>query len=165
MELREATLEDLDALVDLQRAASLAAFEHIFPPDRYPFPEAGTVAHWRRTLTSRDEHVLVAAEDGAIVGVVAFTDHTYVHSLLVAPDRWGSGIGGVLTDEALRRLQEMGHRRAWLWVMEPNERARRFYEACGWRPDGRTERSAFPPYPTLLGYTIGLETFAGPAPP
>jgi ribosomal protein S18 acetylase RimI-like enzyme len=36
----------------------------------------------------------------------------------------------------LRRLAQAGRREAILWVLEANQRARRFYEAGGWRPDG-----------------------------
>ena len=40
-----------------------------------------------------------------------------------------------------------------LWVLEENVRARRFYERHGWRPDGRTGTSEYPPHPVELGYT------------
>ncbi len=32
-----------------------------------------------------------------------------------------------------------GYRRATLWVLEANQRARRFYEARGWTPDGTSK--------------------------
>jgi Acetyltransferase (GNAT) family. len=38
--------------------------------------------------------------------------------------------------EATRLLTDSGCREAILWVLESNQRARRFYEAAGWRADG-----------------------------
>lgn len=32
----------------------------------------------------------------------------------------------------------LGYERATLWVLETNERTRRFYEIAGWKPDGAT---------------------------
>jgi ribosomal protein S18 acetylase RimI-like enzyme len=37
---------------------------------------------------------------------------------------------------ALETLARAGYREATLWVLETNARARRFYEAGGWRGDG-----------------------------
>ena len=37
---------------------------------------------------------------------------------------------------ANERLCAIGYRRATLWVLETNERTRRFYEAAGWVADG-----------------------------
>jgi RimJ/RimL family protein N-acetyltransferase len=43
---------------------------------------------------------------------------------------------------ALRQLEEIGGDRAVLWVLEENERARRFYAGGGWVPDGETRVEA-----------------------
>jgi ribosomal protein S18 acetylase RimI-like enzyme len=49
---------------------------------------------------------------------------------------------------ALSRLAAAGHDACTLWVLERNERARRFYSALGFNPDGaiRVEaaETAFP---------------------
>ncbi len=58
--------------------------------------------------------------------------------MYVDPEAWGAGLGRALIVEAERRLAER-HPVATLWVLRGNTRARRFYEAGGWRPDG-TER-------------------------
>lgn len=45
----------------------------------------------------------------------------------------------------------MSFRTAVLWVLESNERARRFYEVAGWKRDGAvsTERIDCLNYPTV----------------
>ena len=40
---------------------------------------------------------------------------------------------------SLDALAQAGYRQATLWVLESNERARRFYEAAGWWPDGKVK--------------------------
>lgn len=58
-----------------------------------------------------------------------------VLSLYVDPDRWRSGLGAALVRKAERELSLLGFAEASLWVFEANARARRFYEAMGWRRD------------------------------
>ena len=58
-----------------------------------------------------------------------------VSALYLLPAHWRKGAGTVLMNAGLRRLADAGFRQAILWVLESNVRARRFYEACGWRSD------------------------------
>lgn len=48
----------------------------------------------------------------------------------------GFGIGRQLLLRAVTDLRESGYLTAMLWVLEPNERARRLYDAAGWSSDG-----------------------------
>jgi GNAT superfamily N-acetyltransferase len=59
-----------------------------------------------------------------------------VVALYVDPDRHRGGVGRLLMAEARRRLRDAGFTDALLWVLRGNERAARFYEGEGWRPDG-----------------------------
>jgi ribosomal protein S18 acetylase RimI-like enzyme len=52
---------------------------------------------------------------------------------------WGRGWGRALMAAAMARLRAAGCRHATLSVLETNDRARRFYEAAGWRWDGTTK--------------------------
>lgn len=61
-----------------------------------------------------------------------------VYALYVTPDLIGTGIGRRLLDEAHARMRDEGFTDAVLWVLDGNERARRFYERAGYRPDGAT---------------------------
>ena len=57
-------------------------------------------------------------------------------SIYVLPIHWGQGGGRLLMDEAVRSLALAEFREASLWVLATNARARRFYDAAGWSPDG-----------------------------
>jgi len=61
-----------------------------------------------------------------------------VYALSVDPARYRAGVGRQLMAEARRRLRALGFTAALLWVLEGNDRATRFYEREGWRPDGTT---------------------------
>jgi RimJ/RimL family protein N-acetyltransferase len=52
------------------------------------------------------------------------------------PAVFGRGAGLAVHRAALARLAAEGHRRAVLWVVRDNPRARRFYEREGWCADG-----------------------------
>ncbi len=120
----------LDALsVDARvewRAARLAGL-----PDRWAMlvvEEAGTVVGFADTAPCRDED-----RDPRTTGELLAM---YLH-----PDYWQRGLGRLLMEGVVDRLRADGFETATLWVLRENSRARRFYEAAGWRADGaqRTE--------------------------
>jgi len=59
-----------------------------------------------------------------------------IYGIYLLPEAIGTGVGRDLFALATERLRAAGFARAILWVLETNERARRFYEAAGWRWDG-----------------------------
>jgi GNAT superfamily N-acetyltransferase len=86
----------------VQREASLAAFAHIFPPERYPFPDAAIRRSWDEVLASPDAVVLLAEDADGPAGVVSyFPDRGLLERLFVAPRRWGTGVGSDLHDRAV----------------------------------------------------------------
>jgi len=74
-------------------------------------------------------------EDGA-------DDPGEVYAFYVLPQRWRRGVGRQLMAAALDALGGLGFGEATLWVLEGNDRGRRFYEAVGWRADGATKTEA-----------------------
>ena len=49
------------------------------------------------------------------------------------------GIGHALLSHTVEDLWRRGYKQATLWVVESNDRARRFYEKNSWTPDGETK--------------------------
>jgi GNAT superfamily N-acetyltransferase len=66
-----------------------------------------------------------------------------VPAIYVDPSVMGTGVGRELLEAATAALREAGYARATLWVLEANERARRFYEKAGWAWDGAVSRHDF----------------------
>jgi GNAT superfamily N-acetyltransferase len=59
-----------------------------------------------------------------------------VYAIYAAPSGWNTGVGRALITRALTEFDGFGYGQASLWVLNTNARARRFYEAGGWQPDG-----------------------------
>ena len=142
-------------LAAIQRDASLAALGHIFPPERYPYPIDDVRQRWREALIDPRATVLVDEEERTAAGV-AMTRPEWLDGLYVLPTWWGSGVAQRLHDEALERVRAGGSNRCHLWVLEGNDRARRFYERLGWRQNDTTRVVPFPPHPVDVGYSIEL---------
>jgi L-amino acid N-acyltransferase YncA len=86
--------------------------------------QAGRVLGFASTGPSRDED--------------AAPDVGEVYAIYVEPAAAGTGLGRALFGHAAAELARLGYHTATLWVLAGNQRARRFYEAAGWRADGAT---------------------------
>jgi putative acetyltransferase len=144
--MRMATAADAVALRDLERDANLVALGHVFPPDRFPFPDDEILARWRVVLAEPGVQVLVEEDDRGLTCFVAF-DSTTVRHLAVRPDVWGTG----LARAALAAAEEHGHPQR-LWCLRDNHRAIGLYEHLGWRRTGREQPAEWPPYPVELEF-------------
>jgi GNAT superfamily N-acetyltransferase len=153
--IREARPEEAEALGAIQRDASVAALQHIFPSELYPYPLGEVVRRWEEFLADEAMTVLVAEENGQAVGVAACRTE-WLDGLYLLPQWWSRGVGRALHDEVLARLREAGCERCHLWVLEGNDRARRLYERLGWHENGTTRVVPFPPHPIDVGYSIDL---------
>jgi len=147
---RTATEVDLAALRDLERDANLVALAHVFPPDRFPYPEDDVLARWALVLADPTCTTLVLdspTSPGSLDGLCAFDESTIRH-LAVRPARWGEGLATAFLSEACSRID--GPIR--LWCLVDNHRARALYERLGWAPTGVTQEAAWPPYPIEMEY-------------
>ncbi len=105
---------------------------------------------WTRAIqdgdASRGGILLVTDDADRVVGFARISesrdadcaagDVGEVQAIYLAPDAWGTGAGRTLMTAALGRLTELGYQQATLWVLDSNARARRFYAAAGFHPDG-----------------------------
>ena len=73
-----------------------------------------------------------------------YEDFGEIASFYTHPDERGKGYGGLLMEEALKRLKAMGHERVFVFVLRENEKARRFYAAHGFAWDGTHAEIPFP---------------------
>lgn len=102
---------------------------------------ASRVARWRTNLANGATHVAVRA--GGLVGFVSAGPgrgerpvELEVWALYARAAVWGTGVGHALLRTAI------GDHPAYLWVLDGNDRAIRFYERQGFRADGATEVEA-----------------------
>jgi GNAT superfamily N-acetyltransferase len=153
--IRRARPGEAELLLGIQRDAAVAAFSHVFPQDRHPFPSDAIREAWRDALANPHLEVYIGERDGKPVASVSVGDG-YLRTLYVLPPYWGGGIGTTLHDHALERLRALGFGEARLWTLEANTSGRRFYERRGWRLTGETRAVPFPPFPLDVEYAHPL---------
>jgi RimJ/RimL family protein N-acetyltransferase len=161
--LRVATTEDLVALMELEREANLVGLAHVFPAERFPFPEDDVLARWALVLEEPGVVVLVAdradrpdGSPGTELDVLAAHDDRTLRHLAVHPRRWGTGLATAAIRTVLAALVARGATEVDLWCLEDNLRARRLYEHLGWRPAGDRRPAPWPPHPIEMRCTRPL---------
>jgi ribosomal protein S18 acetylase RimI-like enzyme len=172
--IRNGAPDDAPALARTHVAAWEAAYRGQIPDEAI---QAMTVERreemWARHLADRPLGTLVIEEADRVVGFASFgpaEDESLgpatgeVYGIYLLPEVIGTGVGRDLFARATERLRAAGFASAILWVLETNERARRFYEAAGWRWDGATSAHRFDcAERPIVRYVSRLST--APAPP
>jgi GNAT superfamily N-acetyltransferase len=145
MLIRDATPDEAEALAELHHAAVLAAYASIYGPGWTPRPMTQRLSWWQQNLEpGSGVDALVCADGDAIVGFACVGPNRdgldasvgELYALYVQPEHLGKGLGHQLLAAAEQRLAARGFVTATLWTLEPNDRARRFYEHRGWQADG-----------------------------
>lgn len=77
----------------------------------------------------------------------AYADWGEIASFYTHPAERGRGYGGLLFDEACRRMKAEGFQNAFVFVLRENEGGRRFYAAHGFSWDGTSADVPFPNSP------------------
>lgn len=150
MQLRPAAVEDARGIAVVHVRSWQAAYRGLMPQQVLDsLSVAEREANWERILseTARGSRTLVVERIGTIAGWASFgaaRDADAIATgelwgIYVHPRSWSLGIGRLLIDAVEEELRADGHDRAYLWVLEGNERASSFYERTGWAPDGGTK--------------------------
>ena len=156
IDVRAARPDEADTLLAVQREAAVTAFAHVYPPERYPFPDDAIREVWVEALADPSVEVYVAEVDGAAVGAVS-VGNGYLSTLYVLPAHQGSGVGSALHDLALERLRALGFGEARLWTLRENDSGQRFYERRGWTRTDATRVVPYPPNPLDVQYARPLD--------
>jgi len=145
------TLGDCDRVAEIRVRGWQRAYRGIVPQsylDAMSVPENAERQRTRFLQNNPGVLNLVAVRDGEVVGWLCHgpyregevpVEDAELYAIYVHPDRLGAGVGRALIPESIRRCRAAGHPRMYLWVLEENARARRFYERSGFRPDGTQE--------------------------
>jgi GNAT superfamily N-acetyltransferase len=150
--IRPAQLSDAEAISVVHVRTWQVAYRGQVPQTHLDrLDPAERLAAWAEGLRAAEPPTatFVLEDAGAVIGFVHVspsrdsdvdsTDVGEVNAIYLLPAHWGRGGGRLLLAAGLRALRAAGLSEATLWVMASNDRARRFYEAAGWRPDGATK--------------------------
>lgn len=148
---RRATLADAEAIARVHVLTWQSSYRGLVPDDFLNGLDLNRrTENWRARLGGgkQSEPVWVGVDGGNVAGFVsvgpsrdedADTDTGELYAIYVLAEHQGHGVGQALIGVAASWL-ESRYRSATLWVLEANERSRRFYERSGWRFDGSIKR-------------------------
>jgi ribosomal protein S18 acetylase RimI-like enzyme len=144
--IRPASQADLPAIGRL--GAQLLRLHHGFDGRRFMAPgadpEAGYAWFLGTQLTDADVLLLVAEQDGRVVGYLYAAveprswkelrdEAGFIHDVVVEEGSRGQGVAGRLVEEAAGWFARRGMPRVVLWTAEHNEAARRLFARLGFR--------------------------------
>jgi GNAT superfamily N-acetyltransferase len=149
LRIRPATPADAGAIAAVTVRGWQAAYRGIFPDDFLDgLNEDARETGWRAMLESDVEGRMpawVAERDGRVIGFVSSgpprdedvpLPAAEVYALYVLPEAWRGGAGTALLTTTVDHWLARDAATLVLWVFEANVRARSFYEAAAWSPDG-----------------------------
>lgn len=147
MQILPAAVEDAEALTDLHLDAWDEAYAGLMPADVLAHRREARqerVERWRQILGAAESTELLAWEGDSLIGFVSVgpgrddpedaLPAIEVLALYVRSRVYGTGVGYALLGAGI------GSASAFLWVLEGNRRAIRFYERQGFVFDGRVKR-------------------------
>jgi GNAT superfamily N-acetyltransferase len=127
------------------RATCLALLSTLADQDVQP----GWKTTYDALLTGARGDVLVAVEDGQLLGVVTVSynlairyagEYCQIEELIVDPSARGKNVGALLVTTAANRARERGCAEIGLYLVEHTERNRPFYEKYGFNFAGSEMR-------------------------
>lgn len=149
MAIRRATIDDVAQLAAVHVQSWQAAYRGLLPDEFLAnLSVERRMTQWQARLSDSANDTPVYEVDGLVVGFVSYgrcrdedlgDNVGEIYAIYLLPHSWGQGIGAALMQEGLARLQEKGYRSVSLWVLAGNDRAIRFYEQFGFKPDGTTK--------------------------
>ncbi|TDD91018.1 GNAT family N-acetyltransferase [Actinomadura rubrisoli] len=152
--IRFAEPRDAEAVESARSRSWRAAYDGLLPPSVIDDLTGSGEVERRRGWHAANPlgRMLLAEIDGAPAGMAAYGPERRapigpvpgrarleVYGLYVAPEHWSAGVGRALLERVMDEGRAAGHDRLVLWVLETNERARRFYARAGLEPTGRTD--------------------------
>ena len=133
MKIRRATPSDLEGIAAIQAESWQDSYTEVLPVDFLAGQLNHDIAmHWNAIQIKKEDIVLVAEED-ALTGFAAVWCRPvpFIDNLHVRPSHRSQKIGSALMQAVAKELIENGHKTAFLWVFESNQKAIRFYERLG----------------------------------
>ena len=129
--VREATEDDISAVIKLSKGAIRKAYGDFIPID--------SLQPWLAEGGETDKYIImsvfsmyVAIGDSQVVGAIVVFDDL-IDGMAVDVNFWSKGAGSALMEHAERLIKMAGHSNAKLECFEPNYRAVEFYKAKGYQ--------------------------------
>lgn len=147
MHIRLATIEDAAAIAQVHVASWQEAYRGLLPATLLDSLSIERRQNWwEKSLADENSEAttLVCEVEDKIIGFCGFgpsrdadADNTVgeIYALYVRATHWNQGYGYALLSQALEMLKTAGFHRATLWLLEGNNRTKKFYERVGFIGD------------------------------
>lgn len=143
--IEKASCSDAEAMLEYLKQIGRETDNLTFGAEGLPFTIEEEAEHIKQTENSRDEIMLVAKEDGRIVGDAGLSrlprrmQHRGDLGIAVLRAYWNKGVGSLLLGEIIRFARENAFDGIDLQVRSDNTAAIHLYEKFGFRKFGTHE--------------------------
>ena len=128
--------DDIDAICDIYCQSWRAAFRGSVPQD---YLDALSGSRWRPALENSelDSYVVMDGDIYAGTSIICPSRDEKMQgwgeivTMYLLPEYFGKGYGKPLFECVVNALKEKGFKKIYLWVLDENIRAQRFYEKNG----------------------------------
>lgn len=144
--VRKASEHDASRVAEIQVKTWQVAYRGLLPDDYLDgLDPVRRAVVWKGLLAEPKGAVFLAQKDSHVVGFcdvlpsrdpAAPPEIAEIAAIYVEPAAWGTGAGRSLIAAATGYARDHGFVIVTLWVLATNERAKRFYVAAGFMPDG-----------------------------
>lgn len=137
MEIRKMkSTDDRLAISRIYEESWKFAYQNIIPES---FLKSIPAGRWASSIDKDDRETLVIVENDTFIGTSSFGKSRFhdfenfgeIISIYLLPEYMGKGYGKKLIYTVIHELKLLGYHDIFLWVLEENERARKFYERVG----------------------------------
>lgn len=126
--------DDINAIGKIYEKSWKYAYNGIIPKD---YLDSISGDSWLPHFENKEMFSLVLLENDRFIGTSSycksrseeFSDFGEIVSIYLLPEYIGKGFGARLFEATLNELIRLGYKNVFLWVLEENTRARRFYES------------------------------------
>lgn len=137
--------DDFEAIANIYSLSWKAAYQGIIPQD---YLDALNVSRWATVLENSQHAAFLLLDDSNYIGtssICAARDEKMkgwgeIISIYLLPEYFGNGYASPLLESSINALKEDGFLNIYLWVLEGNMRARKFYEKHGFYENGDVEQ-------------------------
>lgn len=125
--------DDINAIGKIYEKSWKFAYDGIIPKD---YLDSISGDKWLPHFENKNMNSLVLIENNQFIGTSSycksrskeFNDFGEIVSIYLLPEHMGKGYGKLLFEATLNELIKLGYKSVFLWVLEENTRAKRFYE-------------------------------------
>jgi GNAT superfamily N-acetyltransferase len=144
MEIRKARPDDdFKAIGNIYCCSWKTAYRGIVPQD---YLDTLSGRHWSSVLADSRYDTYVMMDGGKYIGVSSvcaardekMADWGEICSFYLLPEYWGRGYAKLLFERVINALLDGCYQDIYLWVLNENIRARKFYKKHGFQPNGDT---------------------------